>query len=125
MFQKYLESSKLKTGEDWRGERRDSLEGVYSISQLEHMQQFVVDSDWDGEANDGQGESGHHSDDAQLEQSQQSHHQPCEHHPCPLHILPVDQVHYYMEVEKGLGYKTSSLDYKWFPKVCGWQTNAD
>jgi len=77
------------------------------------MQQFVVDSDWDGEADDGQGESGHHSDDAQLEQSQQSHYQPCEYHPCPLHILPVDQVHYYMEVEKGLGFKTTSLMVSW------------
>lgn len=42
------------------------LEGMLSIAPVEDEEEFVVDSDWDGEAHDGQGDRGEHGDDAKL-----------------------------------------------------------
>lgn len=50
------------------------LEGVLSIAPAEDVEDLVVDPHWDGEAHDGQGDCGDHSDDAELEQGQQADH---------------------------------------------------
>lgn len=48
------------------------LEGVFSISPAEDVEDVVVDSNWDGEAHDSQGDCGDHSDDAELEEGEQT-----------------------------------------------------
>lgn len=53
------------------------LEGVFSIAPAQDVEDAVVDSHWDGEAHDSQGDCGDHSDDAKLEQGQQTDYQPC------------------------------------------------
>lgn len=44
------------------------------ITPVEDEEEFVVDSDRDGEAHDGQGDHGEHGDDAELKQGQQADH---------------------------------------------------
>lgn len=51
-----------------------SLEGMLPVAPVEDVKDFVVDADRDGEAHDGHGDGGEHSDDAELEQGQQAHH---------------------------------------------------
>lgn len=71
------------------------LEGMLAVAPAEDVKDFVVDTDRDGEAHDGHGDSGEHGDDAELEQGQQADHQPRQHHAGPLRVLPVDQVHHW------------------------------
>ncbi len=67
---------------------------MLSVAPVEDEEDLVVDAHRDGEAHDGEGDCGDHSDDAELEQGQQADHQPCQHHACPLRVLPEDQVHH-------------------------------
>lgn len=88
----------------------DSLERVCCISELQSMQQFAVDAHRNGEAHDGQRNSGEHSDDTELEEKQQTHHQAGEHHACPLGVLPVDQIHYWRKQGHGNREEVCTVD---------------
>ncbi len=50
------------------------LEGMHSVAPVEDVEDLVVDAHRDGEAHDGEGDCGDHSDDAELEQGQQANH---------------------------------------------------
>ena len=71
----------------------DSLEGMDAGVPAQHLQQFVVEAEGEGETHGPQTDVGENSDGAELEQTGQADHQAREDHASPPHIPPVHQIH--------------------------------
>lgn len=71
----------------------DSLEGVDPGVPAQQLQQFIVETEGEGDTQGPQTDVGENRDGTELEHTGQTDHQPREHHTGPPHVPPVHQIH--------------------------------
>lgn len=71
---------------------KHSLEGVALVRLLHSLQDGFVDSEANGGREAGEGQVGHHTDDAELGQGEEQQQEAAEHDPCLLDVTPVQEV---------------------------------
>lgn len=71
----------------------DSLEGVDPGVPAQQLQQFIVETEGEGDTQGPQTDVGENCDGTELEHTGQTDHQPREHHTGPPHVPPVHQIH--------------------------------
>lgn len=69
-----------------------SLVGVDPGVPAQQLQQFIIETQGEGNAHGGQTDVGEDGDDAELEHAGQADHQAREHHARLLHVPPVHQI---------------------------------